>query len=288
MSELWDQIGFFQEALGFTSRRYGFPDRMIEKDYVCTVLLEYLTASHKGLVFKGGTCLAKVHADFYRLSEDLDFMISVPVEAPRSARSRHAMLLKDLIAMLPERFPYLRVIEPLTGANNSTQYNALIGYASAIGGREETLKLEVGLREPLALPPLDADVKTLVLDPVSGEPLVPTKKVLCISKTEAFAEKFRAALSRREVAIRDFYDIDHAVRKLGLQPQDGELVRLVRTKLEVPGNEPVDVSADRLAALRRQLVPQLRPVLRERDFREFDVDRAFRSVAEMANRLNEG
>lgn len=31
----------------------------------------------------------------------------------------------------------------------------------------------------------------------------------CISKIEAFAEKFRAAMTRREVAIRDFYDIDH-------------------------------------------------------------------------------
>ena len=29
------------------------------------------------LVFKGGTCLSKVHADFYRLSEDLDLIIPV-------------------------------------------------------------------------------------------------------------------------------------------------------------------------------------------------------------------
>ncbi len=66
---------------------------------------------------------------------------------------------------------------------------------------------------------------------------------------------------------------------------DESLVRLVRKKLEVPANEPVDVSEERLTALRRQLVPQLRPVLRERGFREFDVDRAFRTVVEMANRL---
>jgi predicted nucleotidyltransferase component of viral defense system len=39
------------------------------------VLLEYLAAVDEALVFKGGTCLAKVYADFYRLSEDLDFVI---------------------------------------------------------------------------------------------------------------------------------------------------------------------------------------------------------------------
>ena len=32
-----------------------------------------------------------------------------------------------------------------------------------------------------------------------------------------FAEKFRVAMTRREVAIRDFYDIDYAIRTLGIQ-----------------------------------------------------------------------
>jgi hypothetical protein len=102
---------------------------------------------------------------------------------------------------------------------------------------------------------------------------------------EAFAEKFRAALSRREVAIRDFFDIDYAIRTHGLRPNDGEFVGLVRTKLAVPGNESVKVSNERLAALRQQLAAQLKPVLRERDFREFDLDRAFGVVTEMANQL---
>ena len=129
--------------------------------------------------------------------------------------------------------------------------------------------------------------ETILLDPVSHTPMVAPIRPRCMSKAEAFAEKFRAALSRREVAIRDFYDIDYAVRKLGLQPRAEEMVRLVKKKLNVPGNEPVDVSQDRLAALRQQLEPQLKLVLRERDFREFDLNRAFRVVAEMAKRQAE-
>jgi len=35
-------------------------------------------------------------------------------------------------------------------------------------------------------------------------------------------------------------------------------------------------------ALREQINPQLKPVLRERGFTEFDLDRAFRTVVEMA------
>jgi len=103
---------------------------------------------------------------------------------------------------------------------------------------------------------------------------------------EAFAEKFRAALSRREVTIRDFYDIDYAVRRLELRPQDPALIEMVRQKLAIPGNEPADVSENRLAVLRQQLESQLKPVLRSKDFAEFDLERAIRIVVEMADRTS--
>jgi len=119
---------------------------------------------------------------------------------------------------------------------------------------------------------------------VSGRPMVPPLALPCISRMEAFAEKFRAALSRREVAIRDFYDIDYALRRLDLQPQDPALVELVRLKLAMPGNEPADVSEARLAILRRQLDSRLKPVLRDADFTEFDLDRAFRIITQMAEK----
>ena len=56
--------------------------RLIEKDYFCTVLLlDHLChGGGEDLVFKGGTCLTKVHSELYRLSEDLDYTIPVPVE----------------------------------------------------------------------------------------------------------------------------------------------------------------------------------------------------------------
>ena len=273
---------YFRAAVTFTAQVTTFSPRLIEKDYLCTVLLEYLAAAGRELVFKGGTCLAKVHANFYRLSEDLDFVVPMPEDAPRSQRSKRAVALKAAIAALPERLPFFRVIEPLAGANNSTQYNAVVGYTPLAGREEDTIKIEVGLREPLVLPVLAGPAQTILLDPNSDKPLIPPLSVRCIAKTEAFAEKFRAALSRREVAARDFFDLDYAVRKLGLRVNDAELIGLVRQKLGVRGNEPVDVSAGRLARLRQQIIPQLQPVLRAKDFEEFEVERAFRLVTEMA------
>jgi predicted nucleotidyltransferase component of viral defense system len=271
--------------VNFTAAETAFAARLIEKDYFCSVLLEYLAVTDASLVFKGGTCLTKVHAEFYRLSEDLDFAIPTPVDATRTGRSRRAAESKDAVAKIAERIPGLRVITALTGANDSTQYHAVIAYTSLLGPQEETISIEVGLREPLLTPSVQGRVRTLLLDPVSGLPMAAALIVRCISREEAFSEKLRAALSRREVAIRDFYDIDHAVRRLGLEVQDPELVGLVREKLAVPGNEPADMSAARLAALRLQLESQLKPVLRAREFAEFDLDRAFGTVARVAAAL---
>ena len=56
--------------------------------------------------------------------------------------------------------------------------------------------------------------------------------------TEAYAEKFRAAMTRREPAIRDFFDLAYAVRDMALNTQDAEFISMVATKLAVPGNPP--------------------------------------------------
>jgi predicted nucleotidyltransferase component of viral defense system len=280
-----EDADLFREAVNFTAAETSFPPLLVEKDYFCTLLLEYLAAADDGLVFKGGTCLAKVHGDFYRLSEDLDFVVPMPSDAPRATRSARAAGVKRAATALARELPVFRVVRPMTGANSSTQYIATAAYRSRLDGQDGTVKIEVGLREPLFESALTASARTLLLDPVSGQPLLTPRPVRCISRTEAFAEKFRAGLTRREPAIRDFYDLDYAVRRLDLRPQDAALLQLVRRKLAVPGNAAVDVSEDRLAELRRQLDGRLKAVLRPHDFAGFDLERAFQMVTEMAARI---
>lgn len=275
----------FRDALTLTGEQTGFSERLIEKDYFCTLLLAEMARLGGPLVFKGGTCLTKVHADFYRLSEDMDFAIPMATDDPRSQRSRKVAPFKAALDDLPERLPFFRLVQPLTGANSSTQYVGTLAYTSLVSGGDETVKIEIGLREPLLCDVFNGQAKTALLNPVTRQPWLPPVSVLCMARTEAFAEKFRAALSRREAAARDFFDLDYAIRKLGLRVDDTELIRLVRQKLAVAGNEPVDVSDRRWADLRRRVTPQLQPVLRENDFAGFDVDRAFRIVSEMAVRV---
>jgi predicted nucleotidyltransferase component of viral defense system len=276
----------FREAVAFTASETRFAPRLVEKDYFASVLLRHLDAADAGLVFRGGTCLAKVHARFYRLSEDLDFLVPTPGDASRGDRSARARAAKRAVARIAEALPGLRVVAPLRGANDSRHYAATIGYDTLVSPNAETIKVELGLREPVLTDPVQGEARTLLLDPVSGAPFVPPLRLACISRREAMAEKLRAALTRRDVAIRDFYDVDHAVREMGLRPEDEELAALVRRKLAVPGNAPVDVTEARLAALKHQVRAELRPVLRDSDFAEFDLERAFATVAALARRVS--
>jgi predicted nucleotidyltransferase component of viral defense system len=275
----------FGQAVAYTAQATGFAARLIEKDYFSTVLLAYLARADAGLIFKGGTALAKIHAGFYRLSEDLDFTIPMPVDASRHQRSHAASPLKDAMGKLEASLPEFTIAEPLRGSNNSAQYNALVRYDSLATGQAETLRLEVGLREPLLTSPTDAPARTMLRNPITDKPLAPDLTLPCIGLTEALAEKLRAALTRREVAIRDFYDLHHAAQHLGLTAEDTQLLDLIRRKLAIPANPPIDLGPDRVNQLHRQRDARLRPVLRPQDFDRFHLDHAIRIAKQIADKL---
>lgn len=276
----------FREAIRHTSAETGFIPPLIEKDYFWSVLLEYLAARSEHLTFKGGTCLAKIHIGFYRLSEDLDFSISTPVQSPRSERKRRAASFKKVVENAPTHLPEFRVVEPLTGANNSTQYNAVLGYESLLDSHIEQIDVEISLREPHLMGAERGDANTVLTDPVTGQALVGAFPVRCLSYGEAMAEKLRAALCRREVAIRDFFDIDYAVRNARLDTRAPGLLDLVRRKVEIPGTGPVNTSPDRMAQLRGQMETKLQPVLREQEYTEFELERAINTVLEVAHKVS--
>jgi len=274
-----------REAIRFTSAETGFTPRLIEKDYFCSVVIEYLAASGAGLTFKGGTCLSKIHGGLYRLSEDLDFSISTAPGSSRADRSRSVIPLRVAVKELPERLPAFSIVDTLRGANESTQYNAVVGYESLLDSGVEPISIEVGVREPNLMEAHEGSSKTALLNPIDGQALVEEYSVLCLSYSEAMAEKLRAALCRREVAIRDFFDVDYAVRSARFNMFEPAFLELLRRKIAIPGTSPVDVSEDRIGQLQRQLEAQLRPVLRQQEFAQFDLDRAIGTVRAVAREI---
>jgi predicted nucleotidyltransferase component of viral defense system len=282
-----DDDALFRTALALTEAATEFSARLIEKDFFCSLLLTDLQAAGGApLVFKGGTCLSKVYSEFYRLSEDLDFAVSAPTTAPRSTRSKLAQAAKGHLAGISRRIPALQVVDALRGYNNSTQYIARLGYRSVVTGQAESIQVELSMREPVCEPVEYLSARTLLTDPLRRMPAVATFTVACLSQRELYAEKLRAALSRRDPVIRDFFDLDHGQHSDRLDPGDQPLLALVRRKLALPGNEQVDLSAGRLATLRTQIASQLAPVLRPQDLAAFDLDRAWTIATRFAARLS--
>jgi predicted nucleotidyltransferase component of viral defense system len=276
----------FREALAYSEAAKGFTATLIEKDYYCSLILMHFFSGQTSLVFKGGTCLSKVHADFYRLSEDLDLIIPVAADTTRTQRRANMEPVKSMFEKLPSAVPGVTIVEAFIGHNTSRQYIGSLEYDSVIVEKKEKINIEVGIREPLFSPSESRLASTIVVNPFNGRPMLQPFKVGAMTMQEAYAEKIRAAITRKEPAIRDFFDLLYAVRKRGLNTQDSDFISMVTAKIDVPGNEPLELSEERKQELNRQLEGQLRPVLRRSDFEDFNLNEAFELVLNIAKALS--
>lgn len=160
----------FISSVEYTANHYGFRTELIEKDFLCSLILMQLYQKQQfSPIFKGGTLLAKVHAGFYRLSEDLDFSLPISHLAKRRQRSALIKPIKKIINNIPENFPIFSLATPLTGSNESRQYNAEFNYRSKMSGTTGKILIEIGLREELLLLHANKEANTLLLDPFSRE-----------------------------------------------------------------------------------------------------------------------
>ncbi|MDO9528609.1 MAG: nucleotidyl transferase AbiEii/AbiGii toxin family protein [Syntrophales bacterium] len=277
----------FREAVLFTAGQTGLNATLIEKDYFCTVLLQYLyDQPDSPLIFRGGTCIGKVYTDFYRLSEDLDFMISTPPEASISVRRKRMAPVREWVKKISEEMHILTLPEDFTGHNSSRQYVAYVTYPSVfLTEVAARIKIEVGLRETPLMQPAHMKARTLLLNPFTRKSMVPDIDLITLPMKEAIAEKIRAALTRLEPAIRDFFDIDYLASRNKMDLNDRHLFQLLAEKLKVPGNLPIDLSSARKEKLKTQINTELKPVLRPEDFESFDLDRTFDIVARMSHLL---
>lgn len=256
-------------ALRLAESVTGFSARLIEKDYHCSVVLgDLIELFGQGLVFKGGTSLSKVHTEFFRLSEDLDFCVSINPKARRSTCRKAVEFFKAHFVNIPARHKCFRIAQPLTGHSDSRHYDGRLAYHSVVTGEAEFLKVDVGLREEVLLPPPYLPARTLLLDPDTNMAAIAPFNVRVLSLQEAYSEKIRAALTRHDPAIRDYFDVDRVVQMAILNHLAPDFLQLLVQKLSVI-QDPVDTSPRRISMLKAQLEAQLKPVLRTADYEAF-------------------
>ncbi len=225
----------FLKILERASANTGFPLRMLEKDYYLTIILSDIKRLSNDLILKGGTCLNKIYYSYYRLSEDLDFTLKLSKDnTTRSMRRNAIRPIKESIKSFAESYDMNIKNENKAGHRESAQYIYYLNYISVVLDKEESIKLEIGLRFNPVLPAESHEISHNFLHPFTGKPLFSSGRVMCLALKELVAEKMRAAATRITIAPRDFYDLGYLL-KTGFDFKDRELITLFKMKLKEDG-----------------------------------------------------
>ena len=262
------------------AQEHNFRMEILEKDYYLTNILNNLHdhLSDK-LVFKGGTLLNKIHLNYHRLSEDLDFTYLSDKEL--TSRSQRSRAISPVRESMPAFVDYLglKSVDPKgRGFNNSTQYVFEALYPSFISGQDERVKIEVSLRQKPIDKPVYNAIQHFYKDPFTGKDLLPRSKILSLSLKEAVAEKLKAAITRKDKAIRDYYDL-WWIAKNKFNFHDKHFLDLFKKKLKGEGykgdyRSNFGLSERETEGLQRQIATDLIPVIRIGE--AFDLNEVFK------------
>ncbi|MFH0947461.1 MAG: nucleotidyl transferase AbiEii/AbiGii toxin family protein [Elusimicrobiota bacterium] len=257
-----------QNLIPAIAKKYNFRSAIIEKDYYLTVVLNSIESDlTQRIVFKGGTLLNKIYFNYNRLSEDLDFSYySDEPLSKRSQRSKAIAPIKEKMGKFLNGIG-LKSEEPRgKGFNNSTQYLFNVLYDSIITGKEESIKIEISLRQTPIDKPVYNEIKHFFQDPFTGKDLLPRNKILSLTLKEAVAEKLKAAITREDVAIRDYYDLWY-ISESKFNFLDRHFINLLMKKLEYEKYEGdyksnFGLTENEIKILHGQVEKDLLPVVR--------------------------
>jgi predicted nucleotidyltransferase component of viral defense system len=251
------------------ARVFSLEPSVVEKDYVLGWLLHAI-GNHAELaekwVFKGGTCLKKIHFETYRFSEDLDFTLQDPSQLnPAFLKDAFEGIAAVLYEEVGLEIPVDRLRFDLrTNPRGHPAVEGRIYYRGPLGLPSSAMprvKLDLTSDEQLVEPP---ELLQLALD-YSDRPQGGTR-ILCYGLVEIFAEKTRALGDRGRA--RDLYDVVHLFRRPEAKGRAIDVLRVLRAKcaykdlpeptIEAMGRERETIAAQWEAMLSHQL-PELPP-----------------------------
>ncbi|MCK4463413.1 MAG: nucleotidyl transferase AbiEii/AbiGii toxin family protein [Candidatus Omnitrophica bacterium] len=268
-----------RQIIPFIAEKFQFRLETVEKDYYLALILNNVE-SHLSdkIVFKGGTLLNKIHLNYYRLSENIDFTYFSPkgIET-RSKRSRAITPIRERMPELLNSLDLKSSKAEGEGYNDSTQYVFNISYPSFVTGKDENIKLEISLRQTPIEKPVHNAITHFYKDPFTKEDLIPKNKILSLTHNEAVAEKLKAAITRKKVAIRDYYDL-WFIAEAKFDFKSKHFLSVFKRKLEEEKyrtNYSHNFGLDNksIELLRGQISTELIPVIRIGE--TFDLDKVF-------------
>ncbi|MBW7954956.1 nucleotidyl transferase AbiEii/AbiGii toxin family protein [Candidatus Gracilibacteria bacterium] len=253
------------------SNKKEFDIYKYEKDFLLTLILIKFGEKYPDLIFKGGTCLNKVYFPYFRLSEDLDFVLNTDL----GARARKT-LLKEYENNFIEDLKILGINlkEERTKFDSYKLAMFTFEYNSILNNSPQTIKIDISLKNKLYLPTFSGEIKSNFKDTFLEENIFQPHFINCINLQEALAEKLRASLTRTTPAIRDFFDIWYVKQFGNFDFDDKEFKKLLEIKLsEIDYEYTLEENFENL---KKQVQTDLKPVLNN-DF-SFDFEEIYEFI----------
>ena len=222
-----------QQQLGDWCRETASRERVqpwtVEKDFFLTRLIWGLAQVHEGaLLLKGGTCLSKVDLGYHRMSEDIDMTIpGTPTRhkainiRPVNEVARSLRAIANEVGIELVNFDGIRSEKGAYAMWEVRYPSSLLPAISAI------ITVETAIR-PIYLQPRKA--RLLQLLPAALLPGYAEAHCWALEFAEVRAEKVRAAFTREQPQIRDFFDLGLLARSR-VDMDSAEFRKLVDAKL---------------------------------------------------------
>ena len=248
-----------------------FDDYKFEKDFLLTLILIRFWENYPDLIFKWWTCLNKIYFPYFRMSEDLDFVLNVDI-----SRNRRKKLLKKYENNFIEDLSilWLKIKDERTKFDEHKLAMFTFEYNSVIDNSIQTIKIDISLKNTLQLNFFKWEIKSIYFDKIIEENIFKIHFINCINLKESIAEKLRASLTRKAPAIRDFFDIWYVKNNSDFDFEDEEFKKLIELKLkEVDFKYSLEENYNLLV---KQIKTDLKPVLNE-DF-DFNFEEIYKFV----------
>jgi predicted nucleotidyltransferase component of viral defense system len=126
------------EEISRKANKEGVRQQQVEKDYIISWIL-WGVCNHDllkdVLIFKGGTCMKKVHIEDYRYSEDLDFTLHPDSEPKISDDELYTAFNEVFVAIKETANIDLSIPEESKEVHESGGIKFFIGYIGPLGGK---------------------------------------------------------------------------------------------------------------------------------------------------------
>src|SRR4030042_2460306 len=213
----------------------GVRQQQIEKDYIISWVLWGIYNNDKfkdALIFKGGTCIKKIHVEDYRYSEDMDFTINPAMEQDISDAEIYSTFDEIFTEIKEVANINLTIPEDSKEIHESGGIKFFIEYLGPLGGKGNHVKTDISKGEKLEFDVMQRKMLNRYSDLAEEEEII----IKSYSLEEIVIEKMVALMGR--TIPRDLYDFDYLTITEGIQLQD--VFYEFKRKAEHKGHNPAE------------------------------------------------